>query len=808
MNLTSKGNKYKEGVPYTGSLNALLTKTYLRVFKKANKTEGEGHSTGHNLQSEILNWLFSLDLATRIKICSLENKHLGNILHQMFILSNFDTKIKFKIRQNNEPEETDEIFPVPIYFHSPPISWINFSNFNKSENSNPNNYTYYFSTSNSCQTNIVLNNFLKNNDNNEKELLREVKFYKCEEDNDTITLSSNLLSDEKKFRDLFTYFTNNKFFTSLIDPDMDVFKLNTFLPSWFKSKSDHFSFCQIIVAIFEQLIVVWFYFYKFLGEKKFQSLLPNLVCDRKFTSLLEDLEKVIIFLRKRLSKNEEKRKLLEEINFRKISTSLRKDQKVAEAINIKKKMAENIYSGLYSNRYYQSPYDKRSSSEILEEVENHFRNILYVQNTETFIESLLFTTFDKIYTYFDFFGKQIYNEIHNIYTKENAMNLITELEETMKIKPVSTKRNKNTKKRKSKNKDEFLITNPILEEIQTTELKDDLSLQLENNECRLKEDNTYSKENINPDTMDYIKTLFKSFIDISMDKITEKEKLANLSLNKSSKKEKTNKIFLYTKNSLSNKNNQSKTIKSLQNGKDKIPLESDIVKESEKIQIESIVNEEIPPIKLSSLQSSNENSAEDKNIQITINSPIYNNYYIINPPNTRSSLNSLNSFNMMNTRSFFPRSDEYSAHNYLFCPPQSYNTHLQLNLLHNDIVKYSRDVSDNVMALKSLKLLMIKKIEDIIKEALPEYKICLNLYGSFATDLEIESSDIDITVRYCHESVSSHQQSYLGYNYSVESVINKLVKTFKTKNIFEIVNPIYTASVPVIKLVRICNFSN
>ena len=78
-----------------------------------------------------------------------------------------------------------------------------------------------------------------------------------------------------------------------------------------------------------------------------------------------------------------------------------------------------------------------------------------------------------------------------------------------------------------------------------------------------------------------------------------------------------NKIFLYTKNSLSNKNNQSKTIKSLQNGKDKIPLESDQGKESEKIQIESIVNEEIPPKKLSSLQSSNENSAEDKNIQIT-----------------------------------------------------------------------------------------------------------------------------------------------------------------------------------------------
>jgi DNA polymerase sigma len=100
-------------------------------------------------------------------------------------------------------------------------------------------------------------------------------------------------------------------------------------------------------------------------------------------------------------------------------------------------------------------------------------------------------------------------------------------------------------------------------------------------------------------------------------------------------------------------------------------------------------------------------------------------------------------------------------------------------------------------------LAIIKKIEDIIKESLSEYDVSLILYGSFATELEIESSDIDITVKFQNKNDNENNRINNSFipNYFIESTISKLAKSFINKNIFNIVNPIYTATVPVIKLV-------
>ncbi len=112
-------------------------------------------------------------------------------------------------------------------------------------------------------------------------------------------------------------------------------------------------------------------------------------------------------------------------------------------------------------------------------------------------------------------------------------------------------------------------------------------------------------------------------------------------------------------------------------------------------------------------------------------------------------------------------------------------------------------MNDNVKALKGLKISIIKKIEDIIKESLGDYNISLSLFGSFASDLEIESSDIDITVKYRNKSENEYKhQSFLTQNYYIENIIHRLVKSFTAKNLFEVINPIYTATVPVIKLVK------
>jgi DNA polymerase sigma len=92
----------------------------------------------------------------------------------------------------------------------------------------------------------------------------------------------------------------------------------------------------------------------------------------------------------------------------------------------------------------------------------------------------------------------------------------------------------------------------------------------------------------------------------------------------------------------------------------------------------------------------------------------------------------------------------------------------------------------------------------MFKLILAEYNVSFNVYGSFATDLAIESSDIDITVNYFCKN-EENMNTYLNDNLSTEMIINKLVKTFNLnhKKMFDNVNPIYTASVPVVKLVYI-----
>jgi len=73
---------------------------------------------------------------------------------------------------------------------------------------------------------------------------------------------------------------------------------------------------------------------------------------------------------------------------------------------------------------------------------------------------------------------------------------------------------------------------------------------------------------------------------------------------------------------------------------------------------------------------------------------------------------------------------------------------------------------------------------------LKDESIVLDVYGSFATNLAIESSDIDFTIKFNNVI-------------DVDLVIDHLSDDLNKLNIIENVNPISTASVPVIKLVSI-----
>lgn len=70
----------------------------------------------------------------------------------------------------------------------------------------------------------------------------------------------------------------------------------------------------------------------------------------------------------------------------------------------------------------------------------------------------------------------------------------------------------------------------------------------------------------------------------------------------------------------------------------------------------------------------------------------------------------------------------------------------------------------------------------------------MEIYGSFVTELSIESSDVDMTLKLKNDSDIEEIE--------LDLIINKLCDYFTKNKLIESVNPITTASVPVIKIVN------
>jgi DNA polymerase sigma len=101
---------------------------------------------------------------------------------------------------------------------------------------------------------------------------------------------------------------------------------------------------------------------------------------------------------------------------------------------------------------------------------------------------------------------------------------------------------------------------------------------------------------------------------------------------------------------------------------------------------------------------------------------------------------------------------------------------------------------------------VIYYLKEKIKENLEFLNIEISIYGSFANDLSIESSDIDFIVKYEIQNDDFFENQNLIQNtnnkINIEYIISYLTKSFNRIKCMEKVRPIYTASVPIIKLVN------
>lgn len=106
--------------------------------------------------------------------------------------------------------------------------------------------------------------------------------------------------------------------------------------------------------------------------------------------------------------------------------------------------------------------------------------------------------------------------------------------------------------------------------------------------------------------------------------------------------------------------------------------------------------------------------------------------------------------------------------------------------LHNDIIDFSLQVIENISIVRPIKIELIEKLKQDFFTNLKSINNII-VYGSFATDLSIEFSDVDLRIA-------------LDSKANLNEEIQKFIEYCQINEIFEYVKPITTASVPVVKL--------
>ena len=116
----------------------------------------------------------------------------------------------------------------------------------------------------------------------------------------------------------------------------------------------------------------------------------------------------------------------------------------------------------------------------------------------------------------------------------------------------------------------------------------------------------------------------------------------------------------------------------------------------------------------------------------------------------------------------------------------------KLEKLHNLIITSITQMTNSLISIKELKYNNILYLCQKIKECF-QCEISIEIYGSYSTGMEIESSDIDISINLINEEKIK--------NSSKEKLINDLNNFLSYDSKFENLIPITSTSVPILKLV-------
>ena len=365
-------------------------------------------NNGEEIQYQVLNWFSKLTQEDKIKVCTIQNKWLINILCQMYLLFIKDNKIAFE--PSNEmicffksKLEKTENYAASNSLNS--LNLLNYNNFSSNDEINYSNEKEGKEDSNAVNEIEGEEDFYKtyfiytktkkviedSDINMEEDFLKYIKLLSLEKDEfDTITIGLELLSDVEQFKRYFKFFTNDNYFKDWIYPFNKNGIENFYLPNWM-SKTN-LTFCQIIIGFLEQQILLnyeYFYYTNKIYEVSYNQKIINIYKE------IENIEKY----------------LNDNFNFNYFDDIFSKTiiQNEIDKIKNNKKYLElntklrNIYNKVYFDKFKYPMfdrnilYDSKLNLKIFQELQDSIKNIKDENSKiKKLIDNLTFLSFNKI----------------------------------------------------------------------------------------------------------------------------------------------------------------------------------------------------------------------------------------------------------------------------------------------------------------------------------------------------------------------------------------------------------------------------
>ena len=706
------------------------------------------------------------------------------------------------------------------------------------------NYFKFFSSRGGSYTLATPNNYNNNNIKNSgvEDLFKNIIFFSVHHKYfpDCFTLSPELLNEKEKFENYFSFLGNKNYFSFYIQPKIfesskSQKEYGYMLPYWFKNNEQieeiQHSAAQYALIFFEQVIMIKYLLNR--NEKKIKYF--SLLNEEAFEHFFKEREFAIDNMNKNYNK-ENKNNILNELNTNEYYQKVITDKYKMAYVNYFKLYRKNIdcerspyidsinynpHSNKYEEQYNKinkitKPKNIKISRNTNSELTYEEMVIKLKQNLETkdniyFIDYILFDNFVNLWKLESFFKGELFEKMSKLFHDKLSYELIDDFNFSQKkqSKPRHRRKNKKNKKEEEKNNN-INNDNKIKNENDGEGNKNSINLLMTNSEDKKNEKDSNKNKEIEEIKNFISNEIIKGLI---IDRIFliplnncldffEKYKEENIIIEKNEIKEEEKIVSGENRIEVEQAQKENEDVNDkIENKEDDLDL-----RKSESMSITTQdTNNIISSSNLDIIQKAKSSElicddTNEKDINYNSNSNSNNNSNNKNSSKKKKKPEKEQKFFLFDTvKKKKKKSNTYTTNNnalisneFNIITTKESNTRLSFfEKLHNDIIKYETKVITLLNHGMKFQDYCITEIKRIIQETLNfsnDYTI--EIYGSYATGLMIEASDIDIKIKLKK-----------GTKTDLDSFFKKVCEQFESGKKFDEITPIETASVPVIKLI-------